>query len=47
MADEACCDGSDEWMSGACPNRCAEIAKEHKARVELEAKTRRTVSSEE
>lgn len=41
--DEACCDGSDEWASGACPNRCAAIAKEYKERVELEAKTRRTV----
>jgi protein kinase C substrate 80K-H len=43
--DPECCDGSDEWMTGACPNDCAEIGREHRARVDAELKTRKTVSS--
>ncbi|KAL1408832.1 hypothetical protein Q8F55_005646 [Vanrija albida] len=43
ICDPECCDGSDEWQSGAsCPNRCEEIAREYRERVELETKTRRT-----
>ena len=44
MIDPECCDGSDEWQSGACPNSCAEIGREHRARIEAETKTRKTVS---
>jgi protein kinase C substrate 80K-H len=44
MIDPECCDGSDEWQSGACPNSCAEIGREYRARVEAETKTRKTVS---
>jgi len=44
MTDPECCDGSDEWQSGACPNSCAEIGREHRARIEAETKTRKTVS---
>lgn len=40
--DPECCDGSDEWATGACPDRCAEIAKEYRERTEREAKIRRT-----
>ena len=43
MIDPECCDGSDEWQSGACPNLCAEIGREHRARIEAETKTRKTV----
>ncbi|GMK53438.1 hypothetical protein CspeluHIS016_0100240 [Cutaneotrichosporon spelunceum] len=42
VCDEACCDGSDEWASGACPNRCADIARSHKERIERDARIRRT-----
>ncbi|BEJ14197.1 hypothetical protein CspHIS471_0313710 [Cutaneotrichosporon sp. HIS471] len=42
VCDEACCDGSDEWASGGCPNRCHDIAKAHKERIEREGKIRRT-----
>ena len=42
-ADPECCDGTDEWATGACPDRCAEIGKEHRERTEAEAKTRKTV----
>jgi len=45
MVDPECCDGSDEWQSGACPNSCAEIGRKHRARIEAETKTRKTVSS--
>jgi hypothetical protein len=45
MTDPECCDGSDEWASGACPNRCFEIGKEYRAQREAELKTRKTVSS--
>lgn len=41
-SDPECCDGSDEWATGVCPNRCAEVAKEYRARVEREAKLRKT-----
>ena len=44
MADPECCDGSDEWATGACPNRCAEIGKEYRDTIEVELKTRKTVS---
>lgn len=44
MLDPECCDGSDEWQSGACPNSCAEIGREHRAKIEAETKTRKTVS---
>ena len=43
MVDPECCDGSDEWQSGACPDSCAEIGREHRARIEAETKTRKTV----
>lgn len=42
ICDPECCDGSDEWSSGNCPNKCAEIGKAYKAQVELEQKTRKT-----
>ncbi|CAK9780364.1 hypothetical protein CC85DRAFT_287897 [Cutaneotrichosporon oleaginosum] len=42
ICDDACCDGSDEWATGACPNRCADIARAHKERIEREGKIRRT-----
>lgn len=42
--DPECCDGSDEWMTGACQDTCAEIGREHRAKIALEAKTRKTVS---
>jgi hypothetical protein len=42
-SDPECCDGSDEWMSGACPDTCAEIGREYRAKVESEMKTRKTV----
>ena len=45
MVDPECCDGSDEWQSGGCPDSCAEIGREHRARIEAETKTRKTVSS--
>jgi len=45
MVDPECCDGSDEWQSGACPHSCAEIGREHRARIEAETKTRKTVST--
>lgn len=41
-SDPECCDGSDEWATGACPNRCAEVAKEYRERTEREAKLRKT-----
>lgn len=44
-ADPECCDGSDEWATGACPNTCQEIGKEYRARVEAETKTRKTVGT--
>lgn len=44
MIDPECCDGSDEWATGACENKCAEIGKEYRAKVEAETKTRKTVS---
>jgi hypothetical protein len=31
-------------MSGACPNSCAEIGREYRAKIEAETKTRKTVS---
>lgn len=45
MIDPECCDGSDEWQTGACPDTCAEIGREHRARIEAETKTRKTVRS--
>lgn len=42
--DPECCDGSDEWATGTCVNRCQEIGKEYRAKVEAENKTRKTVS---
>lgn len=42
-ADPECCDGSDEWQTGACPNQCEEIGREYRTRVEAETKTRKTV----
>lgn len=40
--DPECCDGSDEWQSGACPDNCEQIAREYRERVEFETKIRRT-----
>lgn len=37
-----CCDGSDE-APGVCPNKCEEIGKAYRAKVEAETKTRKTV----
>ncbi|KAJ9110673.1 hypothetical protein QFC19_001502 [Naganishia cerealis] len=43
--DSECCDGSDEWDSPTeCPNRCAEIGAEHRAKVQAEQKLRKTGS---
>ncbi|GFZ44630.1 Alpha-glucosidase 2 subunit beta [Saitozyma sp. JCM 24511] len=42
ICDPECCDGSDEWATGACPNRCFEIGKEYRAQREAELKTRKT-----
>jgi protein kinase C substrate 80K-H len=41
---DECCDGSDEWVSGACPDKCAEIGKAYREKIESERKTRKTVS---
>lgn len=38
---ELCCDGSDEWLSGNCPNRCSEIKQkfdEHMTRKRADLK---------
>lgn len=43
-SDPECCDGSDEWATGACPDRCEEIAKAYREKTEAAAKIRRTVS---
>jgi hypothetical protein len=43
-ADPECCDGSDEWGTGACPSRCSQIGKEYREKAEAEMKTRKTVS---
>lgn len=43
LCDEECCDGTDEWATGACPDRCDKIGMEYRAKVEAEAKTRKTV----
>ncbi|RXK36650.1 protein kinase C substrate 80K-H [Tremella mesenterica] len=42
ICDPECCDGSDEWATGACPNKCAEIGQEYRRQVEAEMKTRKT-----
>ncbi|WVR03133.1 hypothetical protein IAU60_000123 [Kwoniella sp. DSM 27419] len=42
LCDPECCDGSDEWATGACTDRCAEIGQAHRASIEAERKTRRT-----
>ncbi|TXT10626.1 hypothetical protein VHUM_02131 [Vanrija humicola] len=42
ICDPECCDGSDEWQTGVCPNNCEQISREYRERVELETKTRRT-----
>ena len=44
MVDPECCDGSDEWQTGACPNQCEEIGRTYREKVEAETKTRKTVS---
>ncbi|KAK4686760.1 protein kinase C substrate 80K-H, partial [Tremellales sp. Uapishka_1] len=42
ICDPECCDGSDEWQSGLCEDRCGAIGKEYKERTAAEAKTRKT-----
>ncbi|WVF66594.1 hypothetical protein IAT40_001334 [Kwoniella sp. CBS 6097] len=42
LCDPECCDGSDEWATGSCPNRCEEIGKAHREATEAERKTRKT-----
>ncbi|WVQ94203.1 hypothetical protein IAU59_001281 [Kwoniella sp. CBS 9459] len=44
LCDPECCDGSDEWATGACPDRCGEIDKAHREAAEAERKTRKTGS---
>lgn len=39
-----CCDGSDEWATGACPNNCEAVGKEWRAAKEASEKIRKTVS---
>ncbi|CAG8691223.1 10007_t:CDS:10, partial [Acaulospora colombiana] len=39
--EKECCDGSDESF-GVCPNICEEVGKEHRKKLEAEAKLRRT-----
>ena len=42
ICDPECCDGSDETDGKVhCPNRCASIAKEHKAKADEEARVQR------
>ena len=42
--DPECCDGTDEWGTGACANTCIEVGKEYREKLDAEFKTRRTVS---
>jgi protein kinase C substrate 80K-H len=44
--DDECCDGSDEWATGACRNRCEEVGKAYRTRVAAETQTRKTVCSD-
>ncbi|WVO16024.1 hypothetical protein L204_103689 [Cryptococcus depauperatus] len=42
LCEPECCDGSDEWQTGACPNRCEQIGKQWRAEKEAQEKIRRT-----
>ncbi|KAJ9094012.1 hypothetical protein QFC20_006992 [Naganishia adeliensis] len=45
ICDPECCDGSDEWDSPVeCPDVCAQVGAEHRARVAAEQKLRKTGS---
>ncbi|WVW81324.1 hypothetical protein I302_103315 [Kwoniella bestiolae CBS 10118] len=44
ICDPECCDGSDEWATGACPDKCAEIGKKFREEEEAIRKTRKTGS---
>ncbi|KAH8113337.1 endoplasmic reticulum protein [Phellopilus nigrolimitatus] len=41
LCEYECCDGSDE-QPGVCPNVCAQVGQEYRARVEAETKIRKT-----
>ncbi|KAK1921369.1 glucosidase II beta subunit-like-domain-containing protein [Papiliotrema laurentii] len=42
ICDPECCDGSDEWQTGVCQDRCEAIGREHRQKAEAELKTRKT-----
>ncbi|WWC57645.1 uncharacterized protein I303_100177 [Kwoniella dejecticola CBS 10117] len=44
ICDPECCDGSEEWFTGVCPKRCAEIGKKFREEAESIRKTRKTGS---